>query len=85
MKEIVQVLNLNERGNFHRVPKIAFFQLRDSGTSFELESNQCADVLANYGCNMDVGSVFFDVCPNAFSHLPLADVLHITTPHLIPM
>jgi hypothetical protein len=36
MKEIVQVLNLNERGNFHRVPKIAFFQLRDSGTSFEL-------------------------------------------------
>jgi hypothetical protein len=49
------------------------------------EANQCADALGNYGWNMDVGSVFFDVFPSAFSHLPLPDVLGIITPRLIPM
>ncbi|MCH86160.1 putative ribonuclease H protein, partial [Trifolium medium] len=36
------------------------------------EENQCTDALANHGCNMDVGSVFFGVC---LSQLFLADVL----------
>jgi hypothetical protein len=57
--------------------------LGNSGASFVSRSN--ADALANYGCNINVGSVFFDVCPSALSHLLLADVLGITTPRLIPL
>ncbi|MCI36411.1 ribonuclease H protein, partial [Trifolium medium] len=32
------------------------------------EANQCADVLANHGCNMQAGCVYFDHCPNAYRH-----------------
>jgi hypothetical protein len=47
------------------------------------ESNQSTDALTNYGCSMDSGVVFFDVCPSSVRHLLLADLLGISTPCVI--
>ncbi|GAU17445.1 hypothetical protein TSUD_233230 [Trifolium subterraneum] len=47
------------------------------------EANQYADVLANLGCSMGNGYVFFEVCLSQFSHLLIADMLGISTPRLI--
>jgi ribonuclease HI len=47
------------------------------------EANFCADALANHGCLMEHGSVFFTACSSKFSHLMLADVMGIVTPRLV--
>jgi ribonuclease HI len=49
------------------------------------EANFCADALANHGCLMEHGSVFFTACPSKFSHLLLADVMGIATPRLVSL
>ncbi|MCI01199.1 non-LTR retroelement reverse transcriptase-like, partial [Trifolium medium] len=49
------------------------------------ETNQCADALANMGCNMNDGRVYFDVCPSNISHSFLADALGTTTPRMISL
>jgi ribonuclease HI len=88
---VVQVLNSNGRGSLRGRALVEKIR-RLLSLDWEIvvhhsyrEANQCADALANYGCNINVGSVFFDVCPSALSHLLLADVLGITTPRLIPL
>jgi phosphoribosylaminoimidazole (AIR) synthetase len=47
------------------------------------EANQVADALANNGCAINSGCVFFNDCPSAFRHLLLADVLGVATPRVI--
>jgi hypothetical protein len=49
------------------------------------EANKCADALANYGCSMDNGIIYFDRCPSSISNLLLFDVLGNTTPRVISM
>jgi hypothetical protein len=49
------------------------------------ESNQCADALANVGCNMFTDVSFFDSCPHEISHLLTADSLGISIPRDILM
>jgi ribonuclease HI len=49
------------------------------------EANKCADALANYGCSMDSGIIYFDRCPSSISNLLLFDVLGNTTPRVISM
>lgn len=44
------------------------------------KANQCANALANYGCSIDLGSCFFDVCPRSISHLMLSHLLGNSTP-----
>ena len=39
------------------------------------ETNQCVDALANYGCSMDSGICFFDVCPSNISLLLRSDLM----------
>jgi hypothetical protein len=88
---VVQVLNSNEssslrgRALVENIQRLLSLDLEIVVHHSYCEANQCADALANYGCNMNVGSVFFYVYPSAFSHLLLVDVLGITTPRLIPL
>jgi hypothetical protein len=49
------------------------------------ECNQCADALANVGCNMLTDVSFFDSCPHEISHLLTADSLGISIPRDILM
>jgi ribonuclease HI len=47
------------------------------------EANSCADALADHGCMMEHGILFFEKCPTNFSHLLLVNIMRISTPHLI--
>jgi ribonuclease HI len=49
------------------------------------EANQCADALANMGCELSCNIVFFDACPSKIRHLFLADSWGHRTPRLIPV
>jgi ribonuclease HI len=49
------------------------------------EANQCADALANMGCELNCSIVYFDVCPSRIKHLFVSDSLGHSTPRLIPL
>jgi ribonuclease HI len=49
------------------------------------EANQCADALANMGCELNCSIVYFDVCPSRIKHLFVSDSLGHSTPGLIPL
>jgi hypothetical protein len=43
------------------------------------EANQCADALANMGCELSCNIVYFDVCQNRIKHLFVSDSLGHST------
>jgi hypothetical protein len=49
------------------------------------EANQCADALANMGCELNCNIVYLDVCPSRIRHLFVSDNLGHSTPCLIPL
>ncbi|PNX88909.1 ribonuclease H, partial [Trifolium pratense] len=49
------------------------------------KANDCADALANLGCNHDPGLRVYEQCPPSVSSLMLADVMGIITPKIISL
>jgi hypothetical protein len=49
------------------------------------EANYYVDTLVNYGCSIDNGILYFDVCPSQLRHLLLDDIMGITTPMIITL
>jgi ribonuclease HI len=49
------------------------------------EANNCADALANMGCRMGHGMMFYESCPTQISHLLAADQAGISFSRLIKM
>jgi hypothetical protein len=49
------------------------------------EANKCADALANMSCILDCIIVFFESCPNSIKDVFFADVMGLSTPHLIAL
>jgi hypothetical protein len=47
------------------------------------EINKCADVLVNIDYMLDGDIIFYENCPKKCSHIVLAGILGITTPHLV--
>jgi hypothetical protein len=47
------------------------------------ETNKCADVLANIGCQQEDTLTIYKHCPVQLSFLLLVDVMGITTPRFI--
>ncbi|PNX73563.1 nucleic acid binding protein [Trifolium pratense] len=62
-----------------------FFSCNQNRYDKEWEANQCADAMANIGCELDCNVGYFDVCPIQVRHIIASDGIGHSSPRLIPL